>query len=104
MDASFYTLVKFIDILYVSFGVMPWYHLTCTVIFILACCHTASVTFLSVNAIYNLDQKIQNLTTVYICYRKPQQPQLSDEDKVEKARRFDFVQGLLMSTILDDKL
>ncbi|XP_045807673.1 protein DEHYDRATION-INDUCED 19 homolog 4-like [Trifolium pratense] len=36
--------------------------------------------------------------------RKPQQIQLSDEDRVEKARRFDFVQGLLMSTILDDNL
>ncbi|GAU33839.1 hypothetical protein TSUD_393470 [Trifolium subterraneum] len=36
--------------------------------------------------------------------RKPQQVQLSDEDRVEKARRFDFVQGLLMSTILDDNL
>ncbi|XLR18869.1 hypothetical protein HN51_065553 [Arachis hypogaea] len=36
--------------------------------------------------------------------RKPQQVQLSDEDKVEKARRFEFVQGLLMSTILDDNL
>ncbi|XP_061344783.1 protein DEHYDRATION-INDUCED 19 homolog 4-like isoform X2 [Gastrolobium bilobum] len=36
--------------------------------------------------------------------RKIEQLQLSDEDQVEKARRFDFVQGLLMSTILDDKL
>ncbi|KAL1359090.1 protein DEHYDRATION-INDUCED 19 homolog 7 [Arachis hypogaea] len=36
--------------------------------------------------------------------RKPQQVQLSAEDKVEKARRFEFVQGLLMSTILDDNL
>ncbi|KAL5158107.1 Protein DEHYDRATION-INDUCED 19 7 [Glycine soja] len=36
--------------------------------------------------------------------RKPQQLQLSEEDQVEKARRFEFVQGLLMSTILDDKL
>ncbi|RDY11227.1 Protein DEHYDRATION-INDUCED 19-like 7, partial [Mucuna pruriens] len=36
--------------------------------------------------------------------RKSQQLQLSEEDQVEKARRFDFVQGLLMSTILDDKL
>lgn len=35
--------------------------------------------------------------------RKPQ-VQLSDEDRVEKTRRFDFVQGLLMSTILDDEL
>ncbi|TKY72542.1 DEHYDRATION-INDUCED 19-like 7 [Spatholobus suberectus] len=34
--------------------------------------------------------------------RKPQQLQLSEEDQVEKARRFEFVQGLLMSTILDD--
>nr|KYP47275.1 Protein DEHYDRATION-INDUCED 19 isogeny 7 [Cajanus cajan] len=33
--------------------------------------------------------------------RKPQQLQMSEEDKVEKARRFDFVQGLLMSTIVD---
>ncbi|XP_028248080.1 protein DEHYDRATION-INDUCED 19 homolog 4-like [Glycine soja] len=36
--------------------------------------------------------------------RKPQQLQLSEEDQVEKARRFEFVQGLLMSTILDDML
>ncbi|QCE13314.1 Protein dehydration-induced 19 [Vigna unguiculata] len=36
--------------------------------------------------------------------RKPKQLQLSEEDKVEKARRFEFVQGLLLSTILDDKL
>lgn len=35
--------------------------------------------------------------------RKPQ-VQMSDEDRVEKTRRFDFVQGLLMSTILDDEL
>ncbi|KAE9591658.1 putative protein dehydration-induced 19 [Lupinus albus] len=32
--------------------------------------------------------------------RKPQQ--LSEKDQEEKARRFEFVQGLLMSTILDD--
>ncbi|KOM29180.1 hypothetical protein LR48_Vigan635s010500 [Vigna angularis] len=36
--------------------------------------------------------------------RKPKQLQLSEEDKVENARRFEFVQGLLLSTILDDKL
>ncbi|KAF7837768.1 protein DEHYDRATION-INDUCED 19-like protein 4-like [Senna tora] len=36
--------------------------------------------------------------------RKPQQMQLSHKDKVEKTRRFEFVQGLLMSTILDDDL
>ncbi|CAJ1963300.1 unnamed protein product [Sphenostylis stenocarpa] len=34
--------------------------------------------------------------------RKPKQSQLSEEDKVENARRFEFVQGLLLSTILDD--
>lgn len=36
--------------------------------------------------------------------RKPQQSQLSDKDHEEKARRSKFVQGLLMSTILDDSL
>ncbi|XVF38805.1 hypothetical protein REPUB_Repub20aG0133600 [Reevesia pubescens] len=36
--------------------------------------------------------------------RKPQQSQLSDKDHEEKARRCEFVQGLLMSTILDDNL
>ncbi|XWS08531.1 hypothetical protein CRYUN_Cryun40dG0010700 [Craigia yunnanensis] len=36
--------------------------------------------------------------------RKPQQSQLSDKDHKEKARRCEFVQGLLMSTILDDNL
>ncbi|CAI8590189.1 unnamed protein product [Vicia faba] len=36
--------------------------------------------------------------------RKPQQVQMSDEDRIEKTRRLNFVQGLLMSTILDDKL
>ncbi|XP_014499148.1 protein DEHYDRATION-INDUCED 19 homolog 4 [Vigna radiata var. radiata] len=36
--------------------------------------------------------------------REPKQLQLSEEDKVENARRFEFVQGLLLSTILDDKL
>ncbi|KAE8728598.1 COBRA-like protein 7 precursor [Hibiscus syriacus] len=36
--------------------------------------------------------------------RKPQQPQISDKDHEEKARRRDFIQGLLMSTILDDNL
>ncbi|CAL0309269.1 unnamed protein product [Lupinus luteus] len=34
--------------------------------------------------------------------RKPQQ--LSEKDQEEKARRFEFVQGLLVSTILDDNL
>ncbi|XVE65563.1 hypothetical protein DITRI_Ditri08aG0009800 [Diplodiscus trichospermus] len=36
--------------------------------------------------------------------RKPQQSQLSDKDHEERARRCEFVQGLLMSTILDDNL
>ncbi|XVF28253.1 hypothetical protein REPUB_Repub15cG0013700 [Reevesia pubescens] len=36
--------------------------------------------------------------------RKPQQSQLSDKDHEEKTRRCEFVQGLLMSTILDDDL
>ncbi|KAK4265842.1 hypothetical protein QN277_026838 [Acacia crassicarpa] len=36
--------------------------------------------------------------------RKPQELQLSDKDKQEKTRRFEFVQGLLMSTILNDDL
>ncbi|KAK7303727.1 hypothetical protein RJT34_14640 [Clitoria ternatea] len=49
------------------------------------------------------DDFLESLTMVY-GYRKPQQLQLSKEDQVEKARRFDFVQGLLMSTILDDGL
>ena len=37
-------------------------------------------------------------------YRKPQQLPLSDKDKQEKTRRFEFVQGLVMSTIFDDDL
>ncbi|GMI95842.1 DROUGHT INDUCED LIKE9-7, HYPERSENSITIVE TO RED AND BLUE [Hibiscus trionum] len=36
--------------------------------------------------------------------RKPQQSQISDKDHEEKARRCEFIQGLLMSTILDDNL
>ncbi|KAL2341717.1 hypothetical protein Fmac_009657 [Flemingia macrophylla] len=36
--------------------------------------------------------------------KNPLQLQMSEEDQVEKARRFDFVQGLLMSTILDDDI
>ncbi|KAE8667949.1 hypothetical protein F3Y22_tig00112352pilonHSYRG00017 [Hibiscus syriacus] len=36
--------------------------------------------------------------------RKPQHAQLSDKDHEEKARRCEFIQGLLMSTILDDNL
>ncbi|MFQ6632627.1 hypothetical protein Gotur_008567 [Gossypium turneri] len=36
--------------------------------------------------------------------RKPQQSQLSDKDHEEKARRCEFIQGLLMSTFLDDNL
>ncbi|KAF7813549.1 protein DEHYDRATION-INDUCED 19-like protein 4-like [Senna tora] len=34
--------------------------------------------------------------------RKPQEKEMSEEDKLEKARRLEFVEGLLMSTILDD--
>lgn len=34
--------------------------------------------------------------------RKPQESQLSEEDKMEKARRYEFIQGLLSSTILED--
>ncbi|KAA3485258.1 protein DEHYDRATION-INDUCED 19-like protein 4-like [Gossypium australe] len=36
--------------------------------------------------------------------RKPQQSQLSDQEHEEKARRCEFVRGLLMSTILDENL
>ena len=36
--------------------------------------------------------------------RKPQQSQLSDKDHEEKARRCEFIQGLLMSTFLDNNL
>ncbi|TYI12380.1 hypothetical protein ES332_A09G273500v1 [Gossypium tomentosum] len=36
--------------------------------------------------------------------RKPQQSQLSDKDHEEKARRCEFIQGLLMSTFLDYNL
>ncbi|XWS14148.1 hypothetical protein CRYUN_Cryun36dG0098600 [Craigia yunnanensis] len=36
--------------------------------------------------------------------RKPQQSQLSDKDHKERAQRCEFVQGLLISTILDDNL
>ncbi|XP_054785794.1 protein DEHYDRATION-INDUCED 19 homolog 4-like [Prosopis cineraria] len=34
--------------------------------------------------------------------RKPQESQSSEEDKMEKARRYEFIQGLLSSTILED--
>ncbi|MBA0585394.1 hypothetical protein Gorai_016174 [Gossypium raimondii] len=43
------------------------------------------------------------LTLVYRD-RKPQQSQLSDQEHEEKARRCEFVQGLLMSTILNENL
>ncbi|MBA0616509.1 hypothetical protein Godav_016552 [Gossypium davidsonii] len=43
------------------------------------------------------------LTLVYLD-RKPQQSQLSDKDHEEKARRCEFIQGLLMSTFLDNNL
>ncbi|GMJ12265.1 DROUGHT INDUCED 9-4 [Hibiscus trionum] len=36
--------------------------------------------------------------------RKPQESQLSDKEHEEKARRCEFVRGLLMSTILDENL
>ncbi|KAH1096554.1 hypothetical protein J1N35_013475 [Gossypium stocksii] len=36
--------------------------------------------------------------------RKPQQSQLSDQEHEEKARRCEFVRGLLMSTILNENL
>ncbi|KAE8714215.1 hypothetical protein F3Y22_tig00110198pilonHSYRG00020 [Hibiscus syriacus] len=36
--------------------------------------------------------------------RKPQQSQLSDKEHEEKARRCEFVRGLLISTILDENL
>ncbi|XP_027356726.1 protein DEHYDRATION-INDUCED 19 homolog 7 isoform X2 [Abrus precatorius] len=50
------------------------------------------------------DAIVKESSEEYFVERKPQQIQLSEEDQVEKSRRFDFVQGLLMSTILDDKL
>ncbi|MFQ6628414.1 hypothetical protein Gotur_006479 [Gossypium turneri] len=43
------------------------------------------------------------LTLVYRD-RKPQQSQLSDQEHEEKARRCEFVRGLLMSTILNENL
>ncbi|MBA0710653.1 hypothetical protein Golax_009925 [Gossypium laxum] len=43
------------------------------------------------------------LTLVYRD-RKPQQSQLSDQEHEEKARRSEFVRGLLMSTILNENL
>ncbi|CBI22928.3 unnamed protein product, partial [Vitis vinifera] len=36
--------------------------------------------------------------------RNIQKPQLSDKEQEEKARRCEFVQGLLLSTILEDSL
>ncbi|KAI4344823.1 hypothetical protein L6164_012011 [Bauhinia variegata] len=47
---------------------------------------------------------IKKITEDDVSERKPQQSQLSSKDKVEQARRFEFVQGLLMSTILDENL
>lgn len=38
------------------------------------------------------------------CGRNIQKPQLSDKEQEEKARRCEFVQGLLLSTILEDSL
>ncbi|ESW10952.1 hypothetical protein PHAVU_009G252700 [Phaseolus vulgaris] len=47
---------------------------------------------------------VKEISKDYFLERKPKQLQLSEEDKVENARRFEFVQGLLLSTILEDKL
>ncbi|XVE82222.1 hypothetical protein DITRI_Ditri15bG0130400 [Diplodiscus trichospermus] len=47
---------------------------------------------------------VKESTNKEILERKPQQSQLSDKDHEEKTRRCEFVQGLLMSTILDDNL
>lgn len=46
---------------------------------------------------------LSNLTVVY-CDRTSQQAMLSDEDQEEKTRKCEFVQGLLLSTILDDNM
>ncbi|KAI3448511.1 hypothetical protein Pfo_005176 [Paulownia fortunei] len=45
---------------------------------------------------------VKKSTTNSISERKVQQPPMSIKDQEEKAKRCDFVQGLLLSTILDD--
>ncbi|KAL3515989.1 hypothetical protein ACH5RR_022891 [Cinchona calisaya] len=43
-------------------------------------------------------------TNVTVAERKAQRPPLSSKDQEEKTKRSQFVQGLLLSTILDDDL
>jgi len=43
-------------------------------------------------------------TTGSISERKPRQPPMSIKDQEEKAKRVDFVQGMLLSVMLDDNL
>jgi len=87
----------------VSSGVMHWFHDLNCYMTILALHHTASKSFLFFTFVKRFENFLSDNGMMY-GYRKPQQLQLSEEDQVEKARRFEFVQGLLMSTILDDKL
>ncbi|KAK6159825.1 hypothetical protein DH2020_003206 [Rehmannia glutinosa] len=47
---------------------------------------------------------IKKSTTGSISERKVQQPPMSIKDKEEKAKRSDFVQGLLLSVMFDDNL
>lgn len=47
---------------------------------------------------------VKGSTTEEFRERNVQQPLLSDKDQEEKSRRCKFVQGLLLSTILDDEL
>ncbi|KAF5738744.1 drought-responsive family protein [Tripterygium wilfordii] len=47
---------------------------------------------------------VQETSEVEFLDRKVQAPPLSDKDQEEKARKSEFVQGLLLSTMLDDIL
>ncbi|XP_011046384.1 PREDICTED: protein DEHYDRATION-INDUCED 19 homolog 4-like [Populus euphratica] len=47
---------------------------------------------------------VKGSTTEEFLQREVQQPHLSDKDQEEKSRKSEFVQGLLLSTILDDEL
>ncbi|KAL2468643.1 Protein DEHYDRATION-INDUCED 19-like protein 3 [Forsythia ovata] len=47
---------------------------------------------------------VKKSATTNISERNRREPPLSTEDQEEKAKRCEFVQGLLLSTILDDNL
>lgn len=52
----------------------------------------------------SVESKLIKLSADDSVVKRVEQPQLSEKDQEEKARKFAFVQGLLLSTILDDQL